>query len=109
MKSVKVMPRFQCDFCRRRSTLPAMKKHEQRCFKNPNRYCDACKNTKKVMGEEEHPEYVKEVEVDCLYCLKYDEYLTKTNDQVCRGCGQDLGKCSDDCPAMRYHGHSDPL
>ena len=37
-----------------------MEKHEKRCFRNPNRFCDACGNTGKV------------VEVDCTYCSKFD-------------------------------------
>jgi len=38
------MPKFKCDFCKRRSTKAAMQKHEHRCFRNPNRFCDNCEN-----------------------------------------------------------------
>lgn len=78
MKSVKVMPRFQCDFCKKRGVRASMKKHERRCFQNPNRFCDACENSGKVKDEIDNPYGgLDEVERDCPYCAKQDVEMTK--------------------------------
>ena len=52
-----------------------MEKHEKRCFRNPNRFCDACGNTGKVV--EHHwsgsaVERSKIATVACEYCSKFD-------------------------------------
>ena len=77
MKPVKTRPRFNCDFCRRISTEAAMKKHEIRCFKNPNRYCELCDN--KGYTTECHGDLIEEgdcglsEDVPCPYCKTADE------------------------------------
>lgn len=43
MKEVKVMPKFKCDFCKKRATKASMLKHEIICWYNPNRKCRTCK------------------------------------------------------------------
>src|SRR3990167_10057923 len=75
MKEVKVMPRFKCDFCNRRSTKASMTQHEKVCFRNPNRFCDYCKNkgfTHECLldGGREDPSYYQDVA--CPYCSKFD-------------------------------------
>lgn len=49
MKLVKQRPKYRCDFCRHTSTKEAMEVHERRCWKNPNRFCDACDNTGEML------------------------------------------------------------
>ena len=39
MKSVKTYPKFQCDFCKKKTIKHAMIKHERICYLNPNREC----------------------------------------------------------------------
>lgn len=73
MKEVKVMPRFKCDFCKHRSTKASMLKHEGRCFRNPNRYCDYCQNKGETEEGVEHYTY----KVPCPYCSKRDPKITE--------------------------------
>lgn len=42
MKQVKVYPKFKCDFCKKRSTLSVMIRHEKICYMNPDRVCRTC-------------------------------------------------------------------
>lgn len=78
MKSVRVVPRFKCDFCKYRSTKSVMEKHEKRCFRNPNRFCDFCENKEVVVetiadiGGETYTE-----ERPCPYCSKFDPKIKK--------------------------------
>ena len=84
MREVKVQRRFKCDFCKRRSVKSAMERHEKICFRNPNRFCDECKNTgivrNHVAGDgitepayyDEHP---------CVYCSKRDPEKEKQIDE----------------------------
>lgn len=73
MIPVKTQPRFKCDFCKKRSTKAVIAKHESRCFRNPNRFCDNCKNT----GVQEYDEGDFTVEVACHYCAKFDPKVLK--------------------------------
>lgn len=68
MKQVKVMPKFKCDFCSRRSTKAAMTAHERICFRNPNRFCDHCENKGFTVEREDIYSY----EAPCIYCSKFD-------------------------------------
>lgn len=73
MKPVRTQQRFQCDFCSRRSTKTVMEIHEKRCFRNPNRFCDACGNTGKQkveVGELNGQTYYEDQ--PCFYCSKFD-------------------------------------
>lgn len=70
MKPVKTLPRFKCDFCQRRSTKKVMELHEKRCFRNPNRFCDYCKNKGFIM--EDIAEGFPLQKFDCIYCSKFD-------------------------------------
>ena len=73
MKPVRVMPKFKCDFCQKRSTRAVMELHEKRCFRNPNRFCDNCENRgyndENRGGEEELSMWEQ---VPCEYCSKFD-------------------------------------
>lgn len=74
MKSVKTQPRFQCDFCKRRSTRSVMEKHEKRCFRNPDRFCDECGNTGEVtINVSDIADGVGgSFQSSCPYCSKFD-------------------------------------
>lgn len=67
------MPKFKCDFCKRRSTKAAMEAHERRCFRNPNRYCDYCDNK----GFIEMTEDIYSWEEPCFYCSKRDTNMER--------------------------------
>lgn len=71
MKSVIVRPRFQCDFCNRRSVKHVIARHEPTCYLNPNRICAMCHGTgtiKDYSYDDERP-----VLFDCRYCKTYEE------------------------------------
>ena len=68
MKEVKVMKRYKCDFCKRRSTKSIMELHERRCFRNPNRFCDYCDNKGYTLESENNIEFKQ----DCPYCSQRD-------------------------------------
>ena len=72
MKQIKSVPRYRCDFCKRVSTKSAMTLHEQRCFRNPKRFCDYCNNTKEITAEILEGNEIKQ---DCPYCAKRDKAL----------------------------------
>ena len=49
-----------------------MQRHERQCFRNPNRYCDNCKNTGQVhlIGDGiNEPAYYQ----PCVFCEKLDK------------------------------------
>lgn len=48
MKLVKSKPRYKCDFCRFVAGLEAVTNHEKICWKNPNRFCELCKNSGEI-------------------------------------------------------------
>ena len=78
MKAVKTIQRYQCDFCKYRSVKHICERHEKRCFRNPNRFCDRCQNTGKYMQEIDTPyETVSEVEMNCPYCSKFNPETLK--------------------------------
>ena len=70
MKLVKSKPRFKCDFCRRVSGKVAMENHEKICYKNPNRFCENCKN--KGETYEYYDEGLYQTS-PCPYCKTADE------------------------------------
>lgn len=69
MKAVKTRARFQCDFCKRRSTKSVMELHEKRCYRNPNRFCDYCENKGHIT--EEYGDGMSN-DIPCNYCAKFD-------------------------------------
>lgn len=69
MIPVKVMPKFRCDFCKKRSIKSVMELHEKRCFRNPNRYCDYCDNKGFTL---ETIEIGFEAKVDCPFCSRFN-------------------------------------
>ena len=75
-KKVKTIQRYQCDFCKYRSVKHIVAIHEKRCFRNPNRFCDFCGNTGKVMVEVDESQGT-EVERDCPYCASFDKKKLK--------------------------------
>lgn len=68
MKEVITRQKYKCDFCKKRGIKTAMEKHERRCFRNPNRYCDSCENKGYYLVGVEHMTY----EEPCIYCSKRD-------------------------------------
>ena len=75
MKPIRTQQRYQCDFCKKRSVKSVIKKHEKRCFRNPNRFCDYCQNKGFTMETmlEDYPEH----KVDCIYCRTFDKEKLK--------------------------------
>ena len=70
MREVKVMPRFQCGYCKKRSIKRVIEVHEKRCFRNPARFCDYCDNTGKI---EVSPDIeMGSYKEDCPYCGRFD-------------------------------------
>ncbi|MGY3406082.1 hypothetical protein ACVWZV_002195 [Bradyrhizobium sp. GM5.1] len=54
-----------------------MAKHEPRCYRNPNRFCDHCEN--KGYTEEYEDNVGASYHVDCSYCAKFS---SKTNQEI---------------------------
>ncbi len=76
MIPVKTQQRFKCDFCKYRSIRSVVEKHEKRCFRNPNRFCDTCQNTGKTHQMVQVSEFgVDRQEIDCPYCSKFNPTL----------------------------------
>jgi hypothetical protein len=77
MKKVKTIQRYQCDFCKKRSIKSVIEKHEKRCFRNPNRFCDYCNN--KGYTTECHGDLIEDGDcglserVPCPYCASFDK------------------------------------
>ena len=69
MIPVKTLPKFKCDFCKKRSTKSVIEKHERRCFRNPNRFCDFCENLGYTMIRENETD----IKADCPYCAKFNK------------------------------------
>lgn len=72
------MPKYKCDFCKKRSVKSAMLLHEKRCFRNPNRYCDYCENNGYI--SEDYSDIVggsSDVKVPCPYCGSFDKEKLK--------------------------------
>lgn len=71
MQAVRTQQKFKCDFCKKRSVRHVIELHEKRCFRNPNRHCDACDNTGFVTND--YGMYpLQAVKEPCLYCSKFD-------------------------------------
>jgi len=68
MKAVITRQKYKCDFCKKRGIKTAMEKHERRCFRNPNRFCDYCKNK----GETDEGVDIYTHMVPCPYCSQRD-------------------------------------
>ena len=68
MKEVKTQQRYKCDFCKKRSTKSVMELHENRCFRNPNRFCDFCGNKGYTVEIENQTDFKQ----DCPYCFQFD-------------------------------------
>lgn len=73
MIPVKTLQRYKCDFCKKRSTKSVIEKHEKRCFRNPNRFCDYCNNKGKIHVVENGYGYHE----NCPYCSKFDPKVLK--------------------------------
>lgn len=75
MISVKVLPKFKCDFCKKRSSKAAMEKHERRCYRNPNRFCDHCENlgftSESLFDDDTGGGKIEQV--PCEYCAKFNK------------------------------------
>jgi hypothetical protein len=72
MKAVKTQQRYKCDFCKRRGIKRSIERHEKMCYRNPNRFCDLCKNTGKVhvIGDGiNDPAYYE----DCIFCSRFSK------------------------------------
>jgi hypothetical protein len=83
MKPVKTLPKFKCDFCKRRAVKWVMELHEKRCFRNPNRFCDYCENKgfthEHIVGDGINEEAYYQ-DIPCPYCSAKDEQKTKEID-----------------------------
>lgn len=57
------LPRLKCDYCNHRvfHSKPACIKHEDKCYKNPNRNCPTCENDGEI-------EYYGAEMTDCPDC-----------------------------------------
>lgn len=66
MRLVKARPRYRCDYCSHTSTKDAMERHEQICWRNPNRHCESCNDTGIYVVTEGHTE-------PCYYCRRRDD------------------------------------
>jgi len=79
MIPVKTLPKFKCDFCKKRSTRYVMEIHERRCFRNPNRFCDECQNkgTVTILHNDICEGYGGSHEIPCQYCSKFDPEMLK--------------------------------
>lgn len=50
-----------------------MKRHEVRCYRNPNRFCSECKNTGEVDVEVDNPYGgTTTMKERCYFCSKFD-------------------------------------
>lgn len=78
MIPVKTQPKFKCDFCKRRSIKSAMERHEKRCFRNPNRFCETC-NNKGVVTE--YYDFGHQEDRGCPYCSTENKEKTKEIDK----------------------------
>jgi len=54
-----------------------MERHERRCFRNPNRECDACRNTGII--EENRPYPHRDIQEECPYCAKFKAWKDYQN------------------------------
>jgi ribosomal protein L37AE/L43A len=86
MIEVKTLQKYKCDFCKKRGIKSAIARHEKVCFRNPDRFCENCKNTGKV----EDAEYGL---IDCHFCSrfnpkiledikKYEENIKKSDEEI---------------------------
>lgn len=75
MIEVKVQKRYKCDFCKYRSVKHVVAKHEKRCYRNPDRFCDFCENNGFTM--ECIADGFPDQKIDCHYCSKFDEKKLK--------------------------------
>lgn len=75
MIPVKTLPRFKCGFCKKRGVGYAIERHERRCFRNPNRFCDFCEN--KGYVTEYEPENGSTADWPCQFCEKRDLKMEK--------------------------------
>lgn len=70
VKPVKTRPRFRCDHCRKTGVAESIARHEQICWKNPDRLCPTCNNTGEVS------EYIEGAgtKIDpCPFCSQRNE------------------------------------
>ena len=74
MKTIRTLPRFRCDFCKKTGTKHYMAIHEKRCYRNPNRYCDYCDNKGYI---EEVEDDIGSYKIDCPYCSRFDKKKLK--------------------------------
>lgn len=75
MKEVKVMPKFKCDFCKKRAVKSAMEKHEVICWYNPNRKCRTCDGEGLVVTPRANIDgvIIGEETDECLDCNRAEE------------------------------------
>jgi len=71
MKPIRTQQRYRCDFCKKIGIKSAIERHEKRCFRNPNRFCDYCDNKGYIM--ETVLEGYAPAKQDCPYCSRFDK------------------------------------
>lgn len=77
MREVKTQKKYKCDFCLRRGIKSAMERHEKICWRNPNRFCDECKNKGFVIERFPEIEGASDQQYPCIYCSKRDPEIEK--------------------------------
>jgi len=72
MKLVTTRQKYKCDFCKKRGIRSAIEKHERRCFRNPDRFCDNCENKGFIVEDYDNIPGALRAEVPCHYCAQRD-------------------------------------
>lgn len=79
MKEVKVQRRYRCNFCKYKATKRRMEWHEPMCFRNPERFCENCRN--RGYTTECHGDLIEKddcglsEEIPCPYCSRLDKKM----------------------------------
>lgn len=91
--------RCECDFCGKKNwSVGHMKRHEERCTKNPDRTCGVCKM---IAAKQQPMEKLLELlPVPAIKEGKYEDFvLVSPTTEELNNCLPALRKACDDCPA----------
>ena len=73
MKKIRIIQRYKCDFCQRRSIKHVIALHEKRCYRNPDRFCDYCQNRGFTVNFPDPSEPA--IPEDCPYCKGFNKEM----------------------------------